>query len=82
MAYHFTEGLAFERKEETEDEFNVDLFQTKAQHANVGNWEESRTYYMDDSELCVVSYEKDLGVWMSALLANTNFLSSSLLLLL
>ena len=23
MAYHFTEGLAFKRKEETEEEFNV-----------------------------------------------------------
>jgi len=30
-----TEGLAFERKEETEDAFNVELFQTKAQHVMV-----------------------------------------------
>ena len=35
MAYHFTEGLAFKIKEETEEEFNVDLFQTKAQHVMV-----------------------------------------------
>jgi len=35
MAYHFTEGLAFKRKEETGEEFNVDLFQTKAQHVMV-----------------------------------------------
>jgi len=28
-------GFAFERKEETEDEFNVELFQTKAQHVMV-----------------------------------------------
>ena len=25
-----------------------------------------RTYYMDERELSVVSYEKDLGVWISA----------------
>jgi len=35
MAYHFTERLAFKRKEETEEEFNVDLFQTKARHVMV-----------------------------------------------
>ena len=34
-AYHFAEGLTFERKEEAEDKFNVDLFQTKAQHVMV-----------------------------------------------
>ena len=28
-------GLAYERKEETEDEFNVELFQTKVQHVMV-----------------------------------------------
>ena len=30
------------------------------------NWEDSRTYYMEDRELSVVSCEKDLGVWISA----------------
>jgi len=42
--------------------FNVD----KCKVMHVGNWEDSRTYYMDDGELSVVSYEKDLGVWISA----------------
>ena len=42
--------------------FNVD----KCKVMHVGNWEDSRTYYMDERELSVVSYEKDLGVWISA----------------
>jgi len=42
--------------------FNVD----KCKVMHVGNWEDSKTYYMDDGELSVVSYEKDLGVWISA----------------
>jgi len=33
---------------------------------HVGNWEDSRTYYMEDRELSVVSCEKDLGVWISS----------------
>jgi len=41
--------------------FNVD----KCRVMHVGNWEDSRTYYMDERELSVVSYEKDLGVWIS-----------------
>jgi len=40
---------------------NVD--ECKVMH--VGNWEDSRTYYMDERELSVVSYENDLGVWIS-----------------
>jgi len=42
--------------------FNVD----KCKVMHVGNWEDSRTYYMEDRELSVVSCEKDLGVWISA----------------
>ena len=38
--------------------FNVD--RCKAMH--VGNWEDSRTYYMDDREQSVVSYEKGLDI--------------------
>ena len=34
----------------------------KCKVMHVGNWEDSRTYYVDDRELSVVSYEKDLGV--------------------
>ena len=40
---------------------NVD----KCKVMHVGNWKDSRTYYMEDRELSVVSCEKDLGVWIS-----------------
>ena len=42
--------------------FNLD----KCNVMHVGNWEDSRTYYVEDRELSVVSCEKDLGVWISA----------------
>jgi len=42
--------------------FNVD----KCKVMHVGNWEDSRIYYMEDRQLSVVSCEKDLGVWISA----------------
>ena len=42
--------------------FNVD----KCKVMHVGNWEDRRTYYMEERELSVVSCEKDLGVWISA----------------
>ena len=42
--------------------FNVD----KCKVMRVGNWEDRRTYYMEERELSVVSCEKDLGVWISA----------------
>ena len=38
----------------------------KCKDMHVGNCEDSRTYYMEDKELSVVSCEKDLGVWISA----------------
>jgi len=40
--------------------FNVD----KCKVMRVGNWEDSRTYYMEDRELSVVSCEKDLDIWI------------------
>ena len=36
----------------------------KCKVMHVGNWEDSRTYYMEDRELSVVSCEKDLGIWI------------------
>ena len=34
--------------------------------SDLGNWEDRKTYYMEERELSVVSCEKDLGVWISA----------------
>jgi len=38
--------------------FNVD----KCKVMHVGNWEDSRTYYVDDREQSVVTYEKGLDI--------------------
>jgi len=43
-------------------EFNVD----KCKVMHVGNSDSSSSYYMEGSELSEVSYEKDLGVWVSS----------------
>jgi len=42
-------------------EFNVN----KCKGMHVGNSDDSSTYYMEWSELTDVSFEKDLGVWIS-----------------
>jgi len=43
-------------------EFNVD----KCKVMHVGNTNNNSSYYMEGSQLTEVSYEKDLGVWISA----------------